>query len=69
MVCREVVERDLMFAGLVVMQNCLKTETTPAITTLTEANIRSVMITGMSCDFGVSHVMCYLLPTHQVTIS
>lgn len=68
MECREVVERDLTFAGLVVMQNRLKSETTPAITTLTQAKIRSVMITGMSCDSGISPVMCISV-LYQVTTS
>ena len=65
-VCREVVEHDLVFAGLVVMQNRLKTQTTPIIATLSQANIRTVMITGRSCETGIrscdaynhDHVMC-----------
>ena len=35
-----------MFAGLIVMQNRLKPETSPVIQTLLKANIRSVMVTG-----------------------
>ena len=44
---RELVECDLTLAGLVVMQNRLKTQTTPVISTLTQAGIRTLMITGM----------------------
>ena len=43
---RDEVERDLTFAGLMIMQNKLKPETAPVITTLRYANIRTVMITG-----------------------
>ena len=41
-----VVECDLTFAGLIVMQNRLKPETSPVIQTLLKANIRPVMVTG-----------------------
>ena len=40
------VECELTFAGLIVMQNRLKPETSPVIQTLIKANIRPVMITG-----------------------
>jgi len=43
---RDEVERDLTFTGLMIMQNKLKPETAPVITTLRYANIRTVMITG-----------------------
>lgn len=43
---RERVERDLIFLGLIVMENRIKPETGPAIKILKEANIRSVMVTG-----------------------
>ena len=42
----DVVECDLVFEGLIVMQNRLKPETTPVISTLTSAALRTVMITG-----------------------
>ena len=42
-----VVESELIFAGLIVMQNRLKPETSPVIQTLFKASIRPVMITGM----------------------
>ena len=44
--CSDVVECELTFAGLIVMQNRLKPETSPVIQTLIKANIRPVMITG-----------------------
>ncbi|XP_065172830.1 polyamine-transporting ATPase 13A3-like, partial [Atheta coriaria] len=43
---REQVECDLTFLGFIVMQNTLKEETTPIISALHSANIRTVMITG-----------------------
>jgi predicted P-type ATPase len=43
---RDIVECDLIFLGLLVMQNTLKPETTPVIRLLHNANIRTVMITG-----------------------
>ncbi|KAK3592581.1 hypothetical protein CHS0354_018848 [Potamilus streckersoni] len=43
---REQVENDLIFLGLLVMENKLKPETTPIIHKLKEANIRTIMITG-----------------------
>ena len=54
--CRDVVECDLTFVGLVVMQNRLKKETTPVISTLTEASIRTLMITGLT-------VCCHMITT------
>ena len=46
---RDAVERDLTFGGLIAMENTLKPETTPVISTLMNANIRTVMITGKEC--------------------
>ena len=43
---RDAVECDLTFVGLLVMQNKLKPVTTPTITTLLAADIRTVMVTG-----------------------
>lgn len=40
------IESDLIFVGLLVMQNGLKPETAPVIRCLHNANIRTVMITG-----------------------
>jgi len=43
---REKVESDLTFLGLLVMENKLKPETTPVIRQLTNAAIKTVMVTG-----------------------
>eukprot|EP00731_Ephydatia_muelleri_P014339 Em0008g59a len=43
---REMVECDLEFSGLIIMKNSLKPETTPVISVLKNANIRTVMVTG-----------------------
>ncbi|XP_045138858.1 polyamine-transporting ATPase 13A3-like isoform X7 [Portunus trituberculatus] len=43
---RTQVEKDLVFVGLLVLQNMLKPETTPVIRQLAKANIRTVMVTG-----------------------
>ncbi|CAL4067513.1 unnamed protein product, partial [Meganyctiphanes norvegica] len=43
---REEVELDLEFLGLLVLENRLKTETTPIIRQLTQAQIRTIMVTG-----------------------
>lgn len=45
---REHIECDLQFLGLLIMQNTLKTETTPVIRQLKQANINCVMVTGTS---------------------
>ncbi|KAM4693465.1 putative cation-transporting ATPase 13A4 [Discoglossus pictus] len=43
---REEVESDLIFLGLLIMENKLKPETTPVLQELNDAKIRIVMITG-----------------------
>ena len=43
----DAVESDLIFVGLIVFENKLKPETTPVIRELHDANIRTVMVTGM----------------------
>ncbi|XP_078521831.1 putative cation-transporting ATPase 13A4 [Lissotriton helveticus] len=43
---REEVESDLEFLGLLVMENQLKPETKPVLQELSEARIRTVMVTG-----------------------
>jgi cation-transporting ATPase 13A2 len=43
---REILEQDLNFLGLVILQNNLKRDTIPTIKELKEANIDSVMVTG-----------------------
>nr|XP_054769052.1 polyamine-transporting ATPase 13A3-like [Lytechinus pictus] len=43
---RDAVESDLHFLGLMILQNKLKPETTPALQELHQAKIRTIMITG-----------------------
>ncbi|XP_055933126.1 polyamine-transporting ATPase 13A3-like [Argiope bruennichi] len=43
---RDYLETELQFLGLVVFENKLKPETIPALNTLKDANIKSVMVTG-----------------------
>lgn len=43
---REEVENDLVFLGLIVLENKLKPETTPVISKLKDANLRLVIVTG-----------------------
>ncbi|XP_069583248.1 probable cation-transporting ATPase 13A4 isoform X1 [Ranitomeya imitator] len=49
---REEVESDLVFLGFLIMENKIKPETKPVIQELTEANIRTVMITGDNLQTG-----------------
>ena len=51
---RDVVEKDLCFLGLLIMQNMLKPETTPVIAELKEAVIRCVMVTGDNLQTAIS---------------
>lgn len=44
---REKVESELAFLGLLIMENRLKNETRPVLQELSEARIRTVMVTGM----------------------
>ena len=46
MCTREQLECDLIFLGLLILENRLKPETLPVIRTLKEAAIRTVMVTG-----------------------
>lgn len=46
--CRDTVEGELVFLGFIVMQNRVKPESKPTIETLNKADIRSVMVTGMT---------------------
>ena len=43
---RDVIESDLEFYGLLIMQNKIKPETTPVINELNNASINAVMVTG-----------------------
>ncbi|XP_044144582.1 probable cation-transporting ATPase 13A4 isoform X2 [Bufo gargarizans] len=51
---REEVECDLTFLGLLIMENQLKPETTSVLQELSEANIRTVMITGDNLQTAVT---------------
>ena len=43
---RDQAEKDLNFLGFLIMQNPLKSQTTPVIRELLAADIRTVMVTG-----------------------
>lgn len=43
---RDEVECDLIFAGLVILENRLKDQTTPVIEELQGANMKIIMVTG-----------------------
>ncbi|XP_069583235.1 probable cation-transporting ATPase 13A4 [Ranitomeya imitator] len=51
---REIVERDLTFLGLLILENRLKTETSSVLQELSEANIRTVMVTGDNLQTAVT---------------
>uniref|UniRef100_A0A8D0HA81 Cation-transporting ATPase n=1 Tax=Sphenodon punctatus TaxID=8508 RepID=A0A8D0HA81_SPHPU len=51
---REEVESDLMFLGLLIMENRLKGETKPVLEELRAARIRSVMVTGDNLQTAVT---------------
>ncbi|KAL3272232.1 hypothetical protein HHI36_022715 [Cryptolaemus montrouzieri] len=43
---REVLEKDMHFLGLIILENRLKPETAPCIQVLNDANVRIIMVTG-----------------------
>ncbi|EAR98784.2 E1-E2 ATPase family protein (macronuclear) [Tetrahymena thermophila SB210] len=51
---RDEVEKDLTFAGLLIMENKLKLITTSIIEELQEANIRTIMVTGDNALTAIS---------------
>ncbi|CAH2247932.1 probable cation-transporting ATPase 13A4 [Pelobates cultripes] len=51
---REEVECDLIFLGLLIMENRLKAETIPALSELNNALIRTVMITGDNLQTAIT---------------
>ncbi|KAH9508704.1 hypothetical protein Btru_049665, partial [Bulinus truncatus] len=68
-ISRDKVEKDLLFLGLLVMQNQLKPQTTPVIRTLKEANIRTVMITGDMLQTAISVARnCRMVGKHDQVI-
>ncbi|XP_054716748.1 polyamine-transporting ATPase 13A3-like [Uloborus diversus] len=60
---RDVVEKDLTFLGLLIMQNTLKPETSPVIKVLQDAKIRCVMVTGDNVMTAMSVARdCHMIP-------
>ncbi|KAM4888759.1 putative cation-transporting ATPase 13A5 [Thomomys bottae] len=51
---REKVESDLTFLGLLIMENRLKKETKPVLKELSEAHIRTVMVTGDNLQTAIT---------------
>lgn len=47
-------ENDLLFIGLIILQNKLKPQTVPSLQKLTDANIKTVMATGDAVLTGIS---------------
>lgn len=43
---RDDIEKDLIFLGLIIMENKLKPITSSVIDLLKEANVRTIMVTG-----------------------
>lgn len=54
---RDQVEMDLIFLGLIILENRLKPESAAVIQELHEADIKVVMITGNSSHFII--LLCY----------
>ena len=44
--CRDALESDLIFLGILIWQNRLKPESQPVIKELQKSNIRTTMVTG-----------------------
>uniref|UniRef100_A0AAR5QDK6 Cation-transporting P-type ATPase C-terminal domain-containing protein n=1 Tax=Dendroctonus ponderosae TaxID=77166 RepID=A0AAR5QDK6_DENPD len=51
---RDMIEHDLEFLGLLILQNPLKSETVPVLRQFRNANIRTVMITGDNIRTAIS---------------
>jgi len=51
-ISREDAESNLIFLGLIIMENRLKPETTGIISMLRNANIRNIMVTGKTGGHG-----------------
>ncbi|XP_003476998.2 probable cation-transporting ATPase 13A5 isoform X1 [Cavia porcellus] len=67
---REDAESELSFLGLLIMENRLKKETKPVLKELSEAHIRTVMITGdnLQTAITVAKNSEMILPSSQVII-
>ncbi|CAG9767851.1 unnamed protein product [Ceutorhynchus assimilis] len=65
---REVIENDLTFLGLIVLENRLKPETFPSIQALNEAHIRVIMVTGdnILTAISVAKDCDIVLPTQSI---
>jgi cation-transporting ATPase 13A3/4/5 len=60
------VENNLIFLGLLVMQNKLKNESASVIETLNECNIRTVMATGDNIHTSISAArQCQIIQTNS----
>ncbi|XP_036234202.1 polyamine-transporting ATPase 13A3 isoform X2 [Bactrocera oleae] len=67
---REIVESDLEFLGFVVMENRLKPDTSEVIASLTNANIRTVMITGDNLLTAISVARdCGIVSADQAVVT
>lgn len=66
---REEVEKDLLFMGLLVMKNLVKPESAEVISTLRQARLRTVMVTGDNILTAVNVARgCGMLSSHEKTI-
>lgn len=64
------IEDDLIFEGLIILQNALKPETTPVIRELHAAKIRTVMVTGdnVNTAISVSRDCGMVLPNENIAL-
>lgn len=56
---REEIECDLIYAGLVILENRLKDQTTPVIEELQGANMKIVMVTGIATNYWLKQKIYY----------
>ncbi|KAL4630733.1 putative cation-transporting ATPase 13A3 [Arapaima gigas] len=70
-VSRDVIETNMEFLGLIIMQNKLKAETPGVLEDLRRANIRTVMVTGdnMLTAISVARDCGMILPDERVIIA
>lgn len=67
---REQIEVEMTFIGLLIMQNKLKTETTPVIKQLQKASIRCLMVTGDNILTAVSVARnCGMIPQEDIVVN
>eukprot|EP00826_Nyctotherus_ovalis_P018309 TRINITY_DN15468_c0_g1_i13.p1 TRINITY_DN15468_c0_g1~~TRINITY_DN15468_c0_g1_i13.p1 ORF type:complete len:957 (-),score=308.46 TRINITY_DN15468_c0_g1_i13:525-3395(-) len=63
---RELIEKKLIFLGFLIMQNKVKEVTPYVISTLEQADIRSVMVTGDNAYTAISVAReCRMIPLHH----